>query len=62
MSRFTDRIDTRFKYTPAASTDISVRIKRETKRLAEEKARKDAEAEATTIEQAIKVRALRGPK
>lgn len=34
MSRFTDRIDMRFAYTPATSTDIRKTIARERKRLA----------------------------
>ncbi len=46
MSKFTDRIDMRFEYIPAAKTDIRRSIARARKRLAEEEARKTAEAEA----------------
>ena len=60
MSRYTDRIDMRFAYTPAAATDISKTIRREQKRLAELKAKQDAEAEAITVEQAVKVHVLKG--
>lgn len=62
MSKFTDRIDMRFQYVPAAATDVSKTIKREQKRLAEEKARYDAKAAAISVEQAVKVHVLKGAK
>lgn len=43
-----------FRYTPAAKTDIRKTIRREQKRLAEERARRDADAQ----EAAAKVRPL----
>lgn len=58
MSKFTDRIDMRFKYTPAASTDIGATIRKEQRRLAEEKARQDAEAAALQNERDTKVRKI----
>jgi len=47
MTRFTDRIDMRFQYTPASKTDIRKTFARELHRLAEEKRNREAdEAEA----------------
>ena len=55
MSRFTDRIDTRFAYVPAAKTDIRKTIARELRRLAELKAKEEAVAtEAQTRVRPIK--------
>ncbi len=59
MSRFTDKIDMRFKYVPASKTNIAATIARERRRLAEAAAKQKAEAEAITIEQTLKLRALR---
>ena len=58
MSRFTDRIDMRFQYMPAASTDIRKTWAKERKRLAEEQAKREAaEAEAN-----VKVRKIKEAK
>ena len=55
MSKFTDRIDMRFAYTPASKTDIRKTIARERKRLADE----TAQTNAAQAEASVKVRALK---
>lgn len=59
MSKFTDRIDMRFKYTPAASTDIRVSIRRRQRELEEERLRLEAEAAAREEEKLAKVRSIK---
>jgi len=58
MSKFTDRINMHFAYTPASKTDIRRSIARERKRLADEKAK----AEATEKEAQMKVRKIKEAK
>jgi len=58
MTKFTDRIDMRFHYMPAAGTDIRKTFARERKRLADERAKQEA-AEA---EQGRKVRPMKAGK
>ena len=62
MSKFTDRIDMRFLYSPSSATDIRKTFTRERKRLAELKAKQEAEAVAVAQEQVAKVRAIKGAK
>ena len=54
-----NKIDMRFEYTPAASTDIRKSIRREQKRLAEEKAKQEAIAQAEEAERERKVRSIK---
>jgi len=58
MSKFTDRIDMRFPYVPAAATDIRKTWAKERKRLAEDKAKQ----EAAEKEAQIKVRKIKEAK
>ena len=58
MSKHTDKIDMRFKYTPAASTDITVSIRREQKWLAELIVKQEAEALTEQAEREAKVRRI----
>ena len=60
LSKFTDRIDMRFQYVSSAATNIAKTIARERKRLAEEKAKREAEGEAISVEQSVKLRMLKG--
>ncbi len=62
MSRFTSRIDFRFNYTNAANSAkpgyLARKFSAERKRLAEEAARKQAEAESVEAEAQRKVRRI----
>jgi len=58
MSKYTDRIDMRFDYVPAASTDIRKTINRERRRLAELKAKEEAERMQREEEREAKVRRI----
>ena len=46
MSRFTDRIDMRFLYTPSSATDIRKTFNRIRRQLAEQKALEEAKPKA----------------
>lgn len=59
MSKFTDRIDMRFLYVPAASTDIRKTLNRVRRQIAKAEAAKQAEAEAAETEVRAKVCARR---
>ena len=58
MSKFTDRIDMRFQYVPAAATNVAKTIARERRRLAAQAARVEAEAVAIKQEAVSKVRRI----
>ena len=67
MSKFTDRIDMRFSYTPAASTNVAATIRRERARLkavaeaeAKEKVEAAARQAAHDAEAMVKVRKIKG--
>lgn len=58
MSRFSDKIDMRFKYTPAAQTNVARTIARERRRLEELKEQQEAAAKAPLIDVSTKVRRI----
>lgn len=62
MSKFTDRIDMRFLYTPSGQTDVRKTFNRVRRQLAEQKAKRDAEDAAVKQEQVAKVRGIKGAK
>lgn len=57
MVRFANKVDMTFSYTVAASTDIRKTIARHRKRIAEEKARSDAQAQAAAAQAEAEVTA-----
>ena len=63
MSKYTDRIDSRFPYTPAAETAkpgyLAKRFDAIRKQQAAAKAKRDAEEAATQAERAAKVRGIK---
>ena len=50
MARFSHKIDTRFKYVPAAATDVRITMNRERRRLAEIAEREAKRPKATVRE------------
>ena len=58
MSKYTDKIDMRFKYTPAAATDIRQSINREHRRLAALKAEQEARDAAESAKPRATVRKI----
>lgn len=57
--KYADRIDMRFRYTPAAATDVAKTIKAAIKKRDEAIAEAAAKAAEVVAEQAVKIRKLK---